>query len=79
MIFVIKYSQAYLFWVKHCIFVLPGVHRQKQKMPKVKSTLGNKPFDPITPVAEEISGETWLLCFDEFQVGSVDCGVYSRS
>ena len=27
-----------------------------------------KPYDPIGPVAREISEETWLLCFDEFQV-----------
>ena len=27
-----------------------------------------KTFDPIRPIAEEIASETWLLCFDEFQV-----------
>jgi predicted ATPase len=25
-------------------------------------------YDPIPPVAKEISEEAWLLCFDEFQV-----------
>lgn len=27
-----------------------------------------KAYDPIAPVAEEISEEAALLCFDEFQV-----------
>lgn len=28
----------------------------------------SKPFDPIAPVAIELSQNAWLLCFDEFQV-----------
>jgi len=56
---------------KFMLDVHKRIHRQKQKMPKVKSTLGKKPFDPITPVAEEISEEAWLLCFDEFQVTDI--------
>lgn len=30
-----------------------------------------KSYDPIAPVAEEISKEAALLCFDEFQVRSL--------
>jgi len=30
-----------------------------------------KTFDPIRPIAEEIADETWLLCFDEFQVTDI--------
>lgn len=30
-----------------------------------------KPLDPIRPIAEEIAEETWLLCFDEFQVTDI--------
>ena len=25
-------------------------------------------YDPIPPVADQIAGESWLICFDEFQV-----------
>ena len=28
----------------------------------------SQPFDPIPPVAKQISSKWWLLCFDEFQV-----------
>lgn len=32
-----------------------------------------KSYDPIAPVAEEISEEASLLCFDEFQVVILHC------
>lgn len=31
----------------------------------------SKPFDPIAPVAIELSQNAWLLCFDEFQVTDI--------
>lgn len=37
-------------------------------MPKRKAGKMAKAYDPIAPVAEEISEEACLLCFDEFQV-----------
>lgn len=45
------------------------IHKVKQETVHHSST-GTKPrvYDPIPPVAEEIAEQTWLLCFDEFQV-----------
>ncbi|KAM6915141.1 lactation elevated protein 1 homolog B [Xenentodon cancila] len=46
------------------------IHRRKQSLPK--RTLGKMfTYDPISPVAVEISNETCLLCFDEFQVTDI--------
>ncbi|XP_061741652.1 lactation elevated protein 1 homolog B [Nerophis ophidion] len=46
------------------------IHRWKQSLPKRK--LGDMfTYDPISPVAMEISRETCLLCFDEFQVTDI--------
>lgn len=46
------------------------IHRRKQSLPKRR--LGEMfTYDPISPVAMEISSEICLLCFDEFQVTDV--------
>lgn len=46
------------------------IHRRKQSLPKRR--LGKMfTHDPISPVAMEISDETCLLCFDEFQVTDI--------
>lgn len=47
-----------------------GIHRLKQSIPRHHGTKP-KPYDPISPVAREISEQTWLLCFDEFQVTDI--------
>ncbi|KAI5618957.1 lactation elevated 1a [Silurus asotus] len=47
------------------------IHRLKQSMPKRKPGKMAKAYDPIAPVAEEISAEASLLCFDEFQVTDI--------
>uniref|UniRef100_A0A3Q3E5W9 AFG1 like ATPase a n=1 Tax=Hippocampus comes TaxID=109280 RepID=A0A3Q3E5W9_HIPCM len=47
------------------------IHRLKQSLPKRKVGKMAKSYDPIAPVAEEISEETCLLCFDEFQVTDI--------
>ena len=40
----------------------------KKTIPRETNVRKTTPYDPIKPVAQEISEETWLLCFDEFQV-----------
>ncbi|XP_060938138.1 AFG1 like ATPase a [Limanda limanda] len=47
------------------------IHRLKQSMPKRKAGKMAKSYDPIAPVAEEISEEACVLCFDEFQVTDI--------
>ncbi|XP_048452971.1 lactation elevated protein 1 homolog B isoform X2 [Rhincodon typus] len=48
-----------------------GIHRLKQTLPKRKPGLMAKSYDPIAPIAAEISDESCLLCFDEFQVTDI--------
>lgn len=45
-----------------------NIHKIKQTITRDTTDTKPKPFDPIAPVADLISNETWLLCFDEFQV-----------
>uniref|UniRef100_A0A8C0H8H1 AFG1 like ATPase n=1 Tax=Chelonoidis abingdonii TaxID=106734 RepID=A0A8C0H8H1_CHEAB len=47
------------------------IHRLKQSLPKRKPGLMAKSYDPIAPIAEEISEGACLLCFDEFQVTDI--------
>ncbi|XP_033274608.1 AFG1-like ATPase isoform X3 [Orcinus orca] len=47
------------------------IHRLKQSLPKRKPGFMAKSYDPIAPIAEEISEEASLLCFDEFQVTDI--------
>ncbi|XP_031640620.1 putative ATPase N2B [Contarinia nasturtii] len=51
------------------------IHEVKEKESKIYQYVGSdkaNPFDPTQPVADMITKDTWLLCFDEFQV--VDIG-----
>lgn len=46
------------------------IHELKNSVRKIDS--GRPvPFDPIAPIAAEIAKESWLICFDEFQVTDV--------
>lgn len=48
------------------------IHELKIKSGRGASSFrdeGSKPYDPIPPVAADITQESWLICFDEFQVG----------
>ncbi|XP_073531913.1 AFG1-like ATPase isoform X1 [Phyllobates terribilis] len=47
------------------------IHRLKKTLPKRKVGFMAKTYDPIAPIAEEISEEACLLCFDEFQVTDI--------
>ncbi|XP_060093860.1 AFG1-like ATPase isoform X1 [Heteronotia binoei] len=47
------------------------IHRLKQSLPKRVPGLMAKSYDPIAPIAAEISEEACLLCFDEFQVTDI--------
>ncbi|XP_063773147.1 AFG1-like ATPase isoform X2 [Pseudophryne corroboree] len=47
------------------------IHRLKKSLPKRKAGFMAKTYDPIAPIAEELSEEACLLCFDEFQVTDI--------
>ena len=54
-------------WIYN-FFISQGIHEVKRQIPRNHDSHKPRPFDPISPVAKDISKETWLLCFDEFQV-----------
>ncbi|XP_052087704.1 AFG1-like ATPase isoform X1 [Mytilus californianus] len=56
---------------KFMLDVHKRIHAIKQTIPRQYNVKKTQSFDPITPVAKEISEEAWLLCFDEFQVTDI--------
>ena len=56
------------------------IHAAKTKN-ATESALSNKPsaFDPIKPVADLITEDSWLICFDEFQVINFFFSFHMRS
>lgn len=49
-------------------FATTGIHRFKTSIPFEARREKPHKYDPIPPVASDIANDTWLLCFDEFQV-----------
>ncbi|RZC43126.1 AFG1 ATPase and/or AAA 16 domain containing protein [Asbolus verrucosus] len=47
------------------------IHETKKHVVRDYSDDKPKPFDPIPPVANLISANAWMICFDEFQVTDV--------
>lgn len=47
------------------------IHETKSQVTPIKDSRKSKPFDPIPPVAARITKESWLICFDEFQVTDI--------
>ncbi|EFN71907.1 Lactation elevated protein 1 [Camponotus floridanus] len=47
------------------------VHKIKKMIIRDTTSTKLQPFDPIPLVASSIAEETWLLCFDEFQVTDI--------
>ncbi|KAB7507878.1 putative ATPase N2B [Armadillidium nasatum] len=68
------------------------IHKEKKNIKKIHApdqaryfepdgtyTIKLRPYDPIAPVAQSIAQESWLICFDEFQVINLDSGVDYRT
>lgn len=47
------------------------IHEYKKTVVVVKDQRRPKSYDPIPPIALDITKEAWLLCFDEFQVTDI--------
>jgi len=50
------------------------IHEAKQRQGPVDRAFNSEkpaPFDPTKPVADLIASESWLICFDEFQVTDI--------
>ncbi|KAJ8679993.1 hypothetical protein QAD02_015780 [Eretmocerus hayati] len=47
------------------------IHEAKKHVVRDYTSTKLQPYDPIPPVASLITENTWLLCFDEFQVTDV--------
>lgn len=47
------------------------IHALKDTIVRDVTSTKPQPFDPIPPVAESISNQSWLICFDEFQVTDI--------
>ncbi|XP_014251142.1 putative ATPase N2B isoform X2 [Cimex lectularius] len=47
------------------------IHELKKTIVRDLTSTKPKPFDVIKPIAQDISEQCWLICFDEFQVTDI--------
>ncbi|CAA9994476.1 unnamed protein product [Nesidiocoris tenuis] len=47
------------------------IHELKKNLRRSSLSTKPQPFDVIRPIAEDISNQSWLICFDEFQVTDI--------
>ena len=55
------------------------IHEVKKGVVRDHTSTKLQPFDPIPPVALSITENTWLLCFDEFQVKFIFLDFWSQT
>lgn len=53
------------------------IHELKSQISRDSSSRKPQPFDAIAPVAKTISDQSWLICFDEFQVSLLLLVIYN--
>jgi predicted ATPase len=54
------------------------IHEVKKTVVRDFESTKPQPFDPIPPVARSISNNSWLICFDEFQVSNNTKSIYEH-
>ena len=68
-----KNQESYFGDLVQGVLSCTGIHNLKARLPpRDPKSIRAQPYDPIPPVAEQISSKWWLLCFDEFQVTSLN-------
>lgn len=64
-------SKSRIHFNEFMVDVHKKIHETKLLVPQDSSSNKPKPYDPIPPVAEKILRNSWLICFDEFQVTDI--------
>lgn len=56
---------------KFMLDVHQRIHKFKKNIPRGVSVQNRAVYDVISPIAADITADSWLLCFDEFQVTDI--------